>query len=80
MAKQTINIGTTANDGTGDPFRDAFDKCNDNFTELYNGAMPNTTPASASATGTAGRIVWDSNYIYVCVAPDTWKRVAIASW
>ena len=38
MAKQTINIGTTANDGTGDPLRTAFDKSNDNFTELYNGA------------------------------------------
>lgn len=36
MAKQVINIGTTANDGTGDPLRDAFDKVNDNFTELYN--------------------------------------------
>ena len=35
MAKQTINIGTTANDGTGDPLRTAFDKANDNFTELY---------------------------------------------
>jgi hypothetical protein len=38
MAKQTINIGTSANDGTGDPLRDAMDKTNDNFTELYNGA------------------------------------------
>ena len=38
MAQQTINIGTTANDGTGDPIRTAFDKSNDNFTELYNGA------------------------------------------
>ena len=38
MAKQTINIGTTANDGTGDPLRTAFNKANDNFTELYNGA------------------------------------------
>ena len=38
MAKQTINIGTTANDGTGDPIRSAFDKSNDNFTELYDGA------------------------------------------
>ena len=38
MAKQTINIGTTANDGTGDPIRSAFDKTNDNFTELYDGA------------------------------------------
>ncbi len=35
MAKQTINIGTTANDGTGDQLRSAFDKVNDNFTELY---------------------------------------------
>ena len=38
MAKQVIGIGTTANDGTGDPIRSAFDKTNDNFTELYNGA------------------------------------------
>ena len=37
MAKQTINIGTSANDGTGDPLRTAMDKSNDNFTELYNG-------------------------------------------
>ena len=36
MAKQVINIGTTANDGTGDPLRTAFDKVNANFTELYN--------------------------------------------
>jgi len=35
MAKQTINIGTSANDGSGDPLRTAFDKSNDNFDELY---------------------------------------------
>ena len=35
MAKQTINIGVSANDGTGDPLRNAFDKTNDNFNELY---------------------------------------------
>ena len=35
MARQTINIGSSANDGTGDPLRTAFDKINDNFTELY---------------------------------------------
>ena len=35
MARQTINIGTAANDGTGDPLRTAFDKINDNFAELY---------------------------------------------
>src|SRR6185369_5685455 len=35
MAKQTINIGTVANDHTGDTVRSAFDKTNQNFTELY---------------------------------------------
>jgi hypothetical protein len=35
MAKQVINIGTSANDGTGDKVRNAFAKCNANFTELY---------------------------------------------
>ena len=38
------------------------------------------TPASATATGDAGMICWDANYIYVCVATNTWKRVAIATW
>ena len=36
MAKQSINIGTTANDSQGDSLRLAFDKINRNFTELYN--------------------------------------------
>ena len=35
MARQNINIGSSANDGTGDPLRTAFDKINDNFIELY---------------------------------------------
>lgn len=38
------------------------------------------TPASAAATGTTGEICWDSSYIYVCVATNTWKRVAISTW
>ena len=35
MANQVINIGSAANDGTGDPLRSAFDKINDNFLEIY---------------------------------------------
>ena len=35
MARQNIGIGTSANDGTGDALRDAFEKTNQNFTELY---------------------------------------------
>jgi len=39
-----------------------------------------STPSSASGTGTTGQIASDTNYIYVCIATDTWKRVAIATW
>ena len=35
MAQQLINIGSSANKGDGDAIRTAFDKVNDNFTELY---------------------------------------------
>ena len=35
MARQTLNKGTTANDGTGDTLRTAAEKINDNFEELY---------------------------------------------
>jgi len=38
------------------------------------------TPASAAATGTVGMICWDASYIYVCIATNTWKRAAIATW
>ena len=35
MAKQLINIGSAANDGTGDALRAGADKVNDNINELY---------------------------------------------
>lgn len=35
MSKQTIFLGQTANDRTGDPLRVAFEKVNENFDELY---------------------------------------------
>jgi hypothetical protein len=37
-------------------------------------------PSSASDTGTIGQIASSTDYIYVCTATDTWKRVAIATW
>ena len=35
MAKQSLGIGSSANDGTGDTLRAAADKVNDNFAEIY---------------------------------------------
>lgn len=39
-----------------------------------------SVPASASATGTAGQLAYDSSYLYVCTAADTWVRTAITTW
>mgnify|MGYP005693054397 FL=1 len=38
------------------------------------------TPANSSASGTTGEIAYDTNYIYVCVATNTWKRVALSTF
>lgn len=38
------------------------------------------TPATAGATGNAGDICWDANYVYVCISANTWKRANLATW
>lgn len=53
MAQQTVNIGASANDGTGDALRTAFDKINDNFTELY----------SVTAAGSGNNVAISGNSI-----------------
>jgi hypothetical protein len=39
-----------------------------------------SVPASATATGTAGQIAYDSQYQYVCIATNTWSRTPISNW
>ena len=48
MAQQILNVGTTANDGTGDTLREAMIKTNENFTELY------ASPLLASGISVSG--------------------------
>lgn len=55
-------------------------KITDGSTGLGKIIVGGSTPASASATGTQGTITWDADYIYICTATNTWKRVAIATW
>lgn len=89
-----INTGSVANDGTGDSLRAAFIKINDNFTNISDvgfdagnvnvmGAMTlsNTlAPTNSDDPGTTGQIVWDADYVYICIATDTWKRASIGTW
>lgn len=52
----------------------------DDLTVIGDTILATKTPASASATGTTGQIAWDADYIYICTATNTWKRVAISTW
>ena len=42
--------------------------------------VPSNPPASAVAAGVAGTVTYDSNYIYVAVGLNTWKRAALSTW
>lgn len=37
-------------------------------------------PATATSAGTAGQRAYDANFLYICVATNTWRRVALAAW
>lgn len=43
-------------------------------------ALSNSVPANSTASGVAGTVRYDSSYIYICVASNTWKRAAISTW
>ena len=40
----------------------------------------NTAPTDSEDTGTTGEIRYTSDYIYVCVATNSWKRSQLTSW
>jgi hypothetical protein len=69
MAQQIINIGASPNDGQGNPIRTAFNKTNDNFSELYARAQTSPPPTLVGSLGdSAGMYAYDSTYFYYCFA------------
>jgi len=42
--------------------------------------VSNSAPANSTANGFAGQLAFDSSYVYVCVANNTWKRAEILTW
>jgi hypothetical protein len=38
------------------------------------------TPVTAFEPCLAGTIAWDANFVYVCVAANSWRRSALAAW
>ena len=68
MTQEIINIGTSANDGFGDPLRLAFEKINNNFTQLYSfssaGSSPPDTAVQFRSTNSLNCVAY-SNGVWV---------------
>jgi hypothetical protein len=86
MTQQIINVGTSPNDGLGDPIRTAFEKCNNNFSELYSRRQPSPPPTAVGSIGdSAGMYSYSTGFFYICIADydgstEIWRRAAIATW
>jgi len=47
---------------------------------VHDVGISSATPAAPTSSGTAGDIAYDSVYLYVCTATDTWRRTGLATW
>jgi len=56
MTQEIINVGAQPNDGEGDPLRTAFEKINNNFSQLYSTGF--FTSSAYSAGLTADQIIF----------------------
>jgi hypothetical protein len=82
------NGASTWSDITFDGGTDYTDIDNDNYShsevilEAENLDIPVIVhvPETSSSIGIPGQIAYDSNYIYACVAENTWKRSPLTSW
>jgi hypothetical protein len=63
MAINTINIGAVANDGTGDPIRDAFTTVNQNFQFVQGGLFAGTEASIISAVSVTGGYVISNSFV-----------------
>ena len=43
-------------------------------------SLSSNAPTTASSNGTAGDIRYDADYVYICIATNTWKRAALTTW
>jgi len=51
-----------------------------NVSSLSSGSSLKPAPLSSSDTGTTGEVRWTSNYVYLCIAANTWVRAALSTW
>lgn len=74
MSKQTINVGTASDDGTGDSLRAAFVKVNENFSEVYNEIGGDTL---SDLKLTSNKITTDNTNANIILDPNGTGKVEV---
>ena len=86
MALEVINVGAVPNDGTGDPIRTAYQKCNANFAEIFSRFQQNVPATSVGSAGdAAGMYAANATHFFYCFqdydgSSEIWRRIAGSSF
>jgi hypothetical protein len=65
--KIKFNNGSVTNNGDG-------------TVSISSVASVDTIPTNPTASGSEGMVAWNSDYLYICIADNSWKRVAFSEW
>lgn len=83
FSEKMIYIPSSSPDGiikSKNPAKFNLSSTHTNMTITSSLKIPERTVTNSNDPGETGQIFYDNNYIYICVAPDTWRRVATTSW
>ena len=75
MAKQSINLGSSANDGGGTTLRAGGDIVNDNFNELYTALGNGTALQIALGSPSTGDVLTYNGSIFTTATPSTLANI-----
>lgn len=72
-----FNLSEKIKIGSSDTTKWAISKSSASYFPVY---TMTPVPGSPSSIGTVGEMAWDSKYLYICIATNTWKRVEMSTW
>lgn len=79
-ATDTVVVNVTQANGVANTCQVSVVNLLGNSAVSYLRIPASSPPASASSSGQPGTLAWDSSFLYLCVANNTWVRAALSSW
>jgi hypothetical protein len=80
MAETNISLHAVNLPATPPDEYEKFHKIYSALWLLLSRPIPLYTPATSAARGDPGMISYDSNYLYICIDTNTWRRISHAAF